>query len=141
MLSGEFQPGGISPVLILQNNAENHFTSTTIVAPITSVSKKKSHPTHIFVDYDFLESKSVVMIEQLRTIDKQCLFDYLGQISQKDMQKIEVYRAINLGMKQNKLYVCQEVPITKTVIYLQYILVKHASCSLIRLPGQTGNIC
>lgn len=44
------EQGGIRPVLILQNNAGNHFSSTTIIAPITSVPKKKSQPTHIFID-------------------------------------------------------------------------------------------
>lgn len=93
------EQGGVRPVLILQNDTGNHFSSTTIVAPITSVPKKKSQPTHILIDYDFLESESVVLLEQLRTIDKQRLSDYLGQVSQKDMQKIELSMAISLGMK------------------------------------------
>lgn len=96
------EQGGIRPVLILQNNAGNHFSSTTIIVPITSVPKKKSQPTHIFIDYDFLESRSVVLLEQLRTIDKQRLSDYLGQISQEDMQRIEGSMAISLGMKESK---------------------------------------
>ena len=96
------EQGGVRPVLILQNDTGNHFSSTTIVAPITSVPKKKSQPTHIFIDYDFLESESVVLLEQLRTIDKQRLSDYLGLISSKDLQKIEVSIAISLGMKEKE---------------------------------------
>lgn len=95
------EQGGIRPVLILQNDTGNHFSSTTIVAPITSVPKKKSQPTHIFIDYDFLESESVVLLEQLRTIDKQRLSDYLGQISQRDIKRVESAMTVSLGMKQN----------------------------------------
>lgn len=96
------EQGGVRPVLILQNNAGNHFSSTTIVAPITSVPKKKSQPTHIFIDYDFLESRSVVLLEQIRTIDKQRLSDYLGQISLRDMNRVESAMTISLGMKEKE---------------------------------------
>lgn len=94
------EQGGVRPVLILQNDTGNKFSSTTIVAPITSVPKKRSQPTHIFIDYDFLESESVVLLEQLRTIDKKRLSDRLGQISEKDMHQIECAMNISLGMNQ-----------------------------------------
>lgn len=93
------EQGGVRPVLILQNDTGNKFSSTTIVAPITSVPKKRSQPTHIFIDYDFLESESVVLLEQLHTIDKKRLSDRLGQISAKDMHQIESAMNISLGMK------------------------------------------
>ncbi len=96
------EQGGIRPVLILQNDMGNHFSSTTIVAPITSVPKKKSQPTHIFIDYDFLESESVILLEQLRTIDKQRLSDYLGQISQQDMKRVESAMSVSLGVKEKE---------------------------------------
>lgn len=94
---------GIRPVLILQNDVGNQFSPTTIVAPITSVPKKKSQPTHILIDYDFLDSKSVILLEQLRTIDKKRLSDCLGRISSKDMHRVESAVNISLGMKQDKL--------------------------------------
>ena len=96
------EQGGVRPVLILQNETGNKFSSTTIVAPITSVPKKRSQPTHIFIDYDFLESESIVLLEQLRTIDKKRLSDRLGQISAKDMHQIEYAMNISLGMKKNQ---------------------------------------
>ncbi len=96
------EQGGVRPVLILQNDTGNKFSSTTIVAPITSVPKKRSQPTHIFIDYDFLESESIVLLEQLRTIDKKRLSDRLGQISAKDMHQIEYAMNISLGMKKNQ---------------------------------------
>lgn len=94
------EQGGIRPVLILQNDTGNKFSSTTIVAPITSVPKKKSQPTHIFIDCDFLESESVVLLEQIRTIDKKRLSDRLGQLSQTDMYRVESAMSVSLGMKQ-----------------------------------------
>ena len=54
------EQGGVRPVLILQNDTGNKFSSTTIVAPITSVPKKRSQPTHIFIDYDFFFGTEVM---------------------------------------------------------------------------------
>lgn len=96
------EQGGVRPVLVLQNDTGNKFSSTTIIAPITSVPKKRSQPTHVFIDCDFLESKSVILLEQLRTIDKRRLSDYLGQLSQEDMQRVESAMGVSLGMKQNQ---------------------------------------
>ena len=93
------EQGGIRPVLILQNNTGNRHSPTTIIAPITSVQKKSSLPTHIVIDYDFLESVSVVLLEQIRTIDKERLSDCLGRISVQDMQRVEAAMAVSLGMR------------------------------------------
>ena len=93
------EQGGIRPVLILQNNTGNRHSPTTIIAPITSVQKKSSLPTHIIIDYDFLESVSVVLLEQIRTIDKERLSDCLGKISVQDMQRVEAAMAVSLGMR------------------------------------------
>lgn len=93
------EQGGIRPVLILQNNNGNRHSPTTIIAPITSVQKKSALPTHIVIDYDFLESVSVVLLEQIRTIDKERLSDCLGKISVQDMQRVEAAIAVSLGMR------------------------------------------
>ena len=93
---------GVRPVLILQNDTGNKFSSTTIIAPITSVPKKRSQPTHVFIDCDFLESESVILLEQLRTIDKKRLSDRLGQLSAKDMQRVESAMSVSLGMEQSQ---------------------------------------
>ena len=90
------EQGGIRPVLILQNNTGNRHSPTTIIAPITSVQKKSSLPTHIVIDYDFLESVSVVLLEQIRT---ERLSDCLGRISVQDMQRVEAAMAVSLGMR------------------------------------------
>lgn len=96
------EQGGVRPVLVLQNDTGNKFSSTTIIAPITSVPKKRSQPTHVFIDCDFLESKSVILLEQFRTIDKKRLSDYLGQLSQEDMQRAESAMSVSLGMAQSQ---------------------------------------
>mgnify|MGYP000037628408 FL=1 len=93
---------GVRPVLILQNDTGNKFSSTTIIAPITSVPKKRAQPTHVFIDCDFLESESVILLEQLRTIDKKRLSDRLGQLSQEDMQRVESAMSVSLGMEQSQ---------------------------------------
>ena len=72
---------GIRPVLILQNNVGNTFSTTTLVAPITSTVKRLHLPTHVFLDPSCgLPSPSVVMLEQLRTIDKSELIKYMGKL-------------------------------------------------------------
>lgn len=53
--------------------------------------------THVIVDCDFLESESTLLLEQVRTIDKTRLSDYLGQISKEDMKRVETAMAVSLG--------------------------------------------
>ena len=91
------EQGGMRPVLILQNDIGNRFSPTTIVIPLTSIQKKKAHPTHVTVDCEFLESESTLLLEQIRTIDKTRLSDYLGQISKEDMERVETAVAVSLG--------------------------------------------
>lgn len=93
-------PAGVREFIEL--NAGNKFSSTTIIAPITSVPKKRAQPTHVFIDCDFLESESVILLEQLRTIDKKRLSDRLGQLSQKDMYQVESAMSVSLGMEQSQ---------------------------------------
>ena len=88
---------GMRPVLILQNDIGNRFSPTTIVIPLTSIQKKKTQPTHVTVDCDFLESESTLLLEQVRTIDKTRLSDYLGQISKEDMGRVEAAMVVSLG--------------------------------------------
>ena len=92
------EQGGVRPVLILQNDTGNKFSSTTIVAPITSVPKKRSQPTHIFIDYDFLENESVVLLEQLRTIDKRRLKDKVCHLDDAMLDKVNHALEISLEL-------------------------------------------
>ena len=92
------EQGGIRPVLILQNNTGNRHSPTTIIAPITSVQKKSSLPTHIVIDYDFLESVSVVLLEQIRTIDKRRLREKMGTLDADSMSQVNKALSISFGL-------------------------------------------
>ena len=74
-------------------------TPSSQKSSVEAVQKKSSLPTHIVIDYDFLESVSVVLLEQIRTIDKERLSDCLGRISVQDMQRVEAAMAVSLGMR------------------------------------------
>ena len=94
------EQGGTRPVLILQNNKGNKFSPTTIVACITTKTNSKAHlPTHSFVPISLgLESKSIVMLEQIRVIDKSRIHTYVGKVSPRYMAIIDKKIAISLGM-------------------------------------------
>ena len=96
--SADLSPGigseqsGSRPVLILQNNVGNCFSPTIIIAAITSVSKKsRKFPTHYHLnDRCGLVKPSVVMLEQIRTIDKSRLKNYIGHLNKDDMENINL---------------------------------------------------
>jgi len=93
------EQGGIRPVLILQNNMGNHYSPTTIVAAITSKEKKNLLPTHVPIPAGCLKRNSVVLLEQLRTIDKTRLGDYLGKLDKATMAKVDHAIITSLGIK------------------------------------------
>ncbi len=81
------EQGGVRPVLIIQNDVGNKFSPTVIVAAITSKDKKKI-PTHISLIINELPKDSIVLLEQLRTIDKLRLKEKIGVVSEKKMNEI-----------------------------------------------------
>ena len=83
------EQGGIRPVVILQNDKGNHYSPTTIIAAVTSRKKKNYLPTHIKIKIPNSKRKSVVMLEQVRTIDKSRLLEYIGKLDNGTMQKID----------------------------------------------------
>ena len=81
---------GYRPVLIIQNNVGNKYSPTVIIAPLTEVIKKADLPTHITIfRNDFLKYDSMILLEQLRTIDKSRLISYLGKLKDNQLQKID----------------------------------------------------
>ena len=84
------EQGGVRPVLIVQNDVGNKYSPTVIAAAITSQQEKSRLPTHISVNGNTcgLSKDSVVLLEQVRTIDKQRLKERMGNLSQGDMNKI-----------------------------------------------------
>lgn len=96
------EQGGCRPVLVLQNDVGNHFGPTLIVAPISSrYWKKLKQPTHSLIEgIQNLSSPSVVLTEQLLTIDKVRVMKYLGKVPEEQMQGINKAVKVSLGLEQ-----------------------------------------
>lgn len=88
---------GIRPVIVIQNDVGNERSSTVIVAAITS-RNKKALPTHITMKAKCLRKPSTVLLEQIRTIDKQRLRSRLGHAAERDMIKIDDALRISLNI-------------------------------------------
>jgi len=82
------EQGGIRPAVIIQNDTGNNYSPTTIVALVTS-REKKPLPTHVRIAHGF-DRPSCVLLEQIRTISKQRLGDYLFSLGDDDMQRIDL---------------------------------------------------
>ena len=81
------EQGGIRPVVILQNDIGNKYSPTTIVAPMTTKSKTYV-PMHVRLKESFLAKRSTLLLEQIRTIDKQRLLKKIGSLSENSMADI-----------------------------------------------------
>lgn len=93
------EQGGIRPVLVIQNNVGNHFSPTIVAAAITSRKAKNSLPTHILLeDVPGLAPTSLLLLEQLRTIDRKRLRGYIGRISKEKMLEVDAALAISIGL-------------------------------------------
>ena len=93
------EQGGIRPVLVIQNDVGNRFSPTVIVAAVTSQINKAKLPTHVEIsaqEYG-LPKDSVILAEQVRTIDKKRLREKLGQLTPDMMTKINQALSISMG--------------------------------------------
>lgn len=99
------EQGGVRPVLIIQNDIGNKYSPTVIVAAITSQINKAKIPTHVEIsalEYN-LPKDSVVLLEQIRTIDKRRLKEKLSALDSVKMRKVDLALLISLGYgEQNK---------------------------------------
>lgn len=94
------EQGGHRPVLVLQNDVGNKYSPTVIVAAITSQISKAKLPTHVELpakQYN-LEKDSVVLLEQLRTVDKRRLKEKITHLSEDIMVKVDEALCISLGL-------------------------------------------
>lgn len=95
------EQGGIRPVLIVQNDIGNKYSPTVIAAAITSQMSKAKLPTHIELDMiDGLPKDSVVLLEQIRTLDKHRLREKVCDLSQIKMSEINEALLVSLGFYQ-----------------------------------------
>ncbi|HHZ07079.1 MAG TPA: type II toxin-antitoxin system PemK/MazF family toxin [Clostridiales bacterium] len=94
------EQNGHRPVVIIQNNVGNKYSPTVIVAAITAkVGVKAKLPTHYYINAeDGLEQPSIILLEQLRTIDKHRLENYIGQLSPKHIEGLNHALAISLDL-------------------------------------------
>lgn len=94
------EQGGIRPVLIVQNDMGNKFSPTVIAAAITSQQMKSRLPTHIKLDTrgNGLSKDSVVLLEQIRTIDKKRLKEKMGCIDKFSMNRINHALSVSFGL-------------------------------------------
>ncbi|MGI5839197.1 MAG: type II toxin-antitoxin system PemK/MazF family toxin [bacterium] len=95
------EQGGRRPVLVIQNDIGNRFSPTVIVAAITSQIEKARLPTHveILAATSGLERNSVILLEQLRTIDKRRLQEKVTQLSAKSMSNVETALCVSLALR------------------------------------------
>jgi len=94
------EQGGIRPVLIVQNDVGNKYSPTVIAAAITSQINKAKLPTHIEIsaqEYGLLKD-SVILLEQIRTIDKKRLREKIGHLDDELMEKVNEALEISFGL-------------------------------------------
>lgn len=94
------EQGGLRPVVIVQNDIGNKYSPTTIIAPLTSVETKHNIPTHVALSpmESGLKCESVVLLEQVRTVDKRRLRDKVGQVASHKMPLIDKAIVVSLGI-------------------------------------------
>lgn len=94
------EQGGVRPVLIIQNDIGNKYSPTVIAAAITSQREKTKLPTHISVEASDcgLQKDSIVLLEQVRTIDKQRLKEKMGSLDGTSMGKVDKALSVSFGL-------------------------------------------
>ena len=94
------EQGGVRPVLVVQNDVGNKFSPTIIVAAVTSQLNKAKLPTHgpIHADKNGLDRDSVVLLEQLRTIDKKRLREHIGTVDDEVIGVVDDALSVSLGI-------------------------------------------
>ena len=99
------EQGGVRPVLVIQNDIGNRHSPTVIVAAITSRIKHRRQPTHVNLNgrQCGLHSDSTIMLEQLRTLDKQRLLGYVGSVGKAKMDEVDRALEISVGTSKKPL--------------------------------------
>ncbi len=96
------EQGGIRPVVIVQNDKGNRFSKTCIVAPISTKLSKPPIPTHVMIPSISLQRVSMVLLEQIRTIDKQRLGAWICSLDSLTIEKIDIAIKVSLGLIDNE---------------------------------------
>lgn len=93
------EQGGVRPVLIIQNDVGNRHSPTVIAAAITGYPKNRYQPTHVALDGRLfgLRMESTILLEQIRTLDKSRLGDYIGSLDAEKMWEVDAALEISVG--------------------------------------------
>ena len=99
------EQGGMRPVLIVQNDTGNRHSPTVIAAAITSQTGKARLPTHISVSplSCGLPKQSIILLEQVRTLDKKRLRERMGKVDGTVMQRVDAAIAVSFGLSNSRL--------------------------------------
>ena len=99
------EQGGVRPVLIVQNDTGNRHSPTVIAAAITSQINKAKLPTHIELSSGTygLTRDSVVLLEQIRTLDKRRLREKMGRVDKELMDRVDAAIAVSFGLHSDRL--------------------------------------
>ncbi|MBE6919327.1 MAG: type II toxin-antitoxin system PemK/MazF family toxin [Ruminococcaceae bacterium] len=99
------EQGGVRPVLIVQNDTGNRHSPTVIAAAITSQTGKAKMPTHIELAASCcgLPKDSVILLEQIRTLDKRRLRERMGKVDGAVMEKVDTAIAVSFGLSRSRL--------------------------------------
>ena len=99
------EQGGMRPVLVIQNDIGNRFSPTVIIAAITSKITKPKMVTHVAVPKSFngLEKDSVILLEQIRTIDKERLQRKITHLDEPVMKKVDHALKVSLGLSKIRI--------------------------------------
>ncbi len=94
------EQGGTRPVLVVQNDVGNKFSPTVIISAITSKINKAKLPTHIEISAEEygLSKDSVILLEQIRTIDKKRLREKIGRLDDELMEEVDKALSISFGL-------------------------------------------
>jgi len=94
------EQGGVRPVLVVQNDVGNRFSPTVIIAAITSQINKAKMPTHIEISAEEygLSKDSVILLEQIRTIDKKRLRERIGHLDEELMKRVNDAMTVSFGL-------------------------------------------
>jgi len=94
------EQGGIRPVLIIQNDIGNKYSTTTIIAPITSNIMKQEYPTNVIIkkEESRLNKDSTILLNQIKTIDKSRIIKKISLLNNFIMRKVDMAIKVSLGL-------------------------------------------
>ncbi len=95
---------GLRPVIVIQNNVGNKYSPTVVVSAITSSLNKAKLPTHVNISSaeSGLSDDSIILLEQIRTLDKSRLKTKIGNVNSETLKKIDIALAVSIGIGGEK---------------------------------------